>query len=75
MYLEAQELEALKDFLVKTVENLKQRVHDLVNEKEDLSAMHQSDSGVKEHLLERVNDLEKINMERSTELIYIRRTL
>ncbi|TNV83639.1 hypothetical protein FGO68_gene2577 [Halteria grandinella] len=75
LYLEAQELEALKDFLVKTVENLKQRVHDLVNEKEDLSAMHQSDSGVKEHLLERVNDLEKINMERSTELIYIRRTL
>jgi hypothetical protein len=60
---------------VRTVENLKQRVHDLVNEKEDLSAMHQSDSGVKEHLLERVNELEKITMERGTELVFTKRTL
>lgn len=37
---EAKELITLKDFLVITVENLKQRIHDLMNEKEDLAAMH-----------------------------------
>lgn len=75
LYLEARELETLKDFLVLTVENLKQRLNDMVNDKEDMNALHQSDANVKEHLIERVNDLEKINMERSTELLFIRRTL
>ena len=75
LYLEARELETLKDFLVLTVENLKQRLNDMVNDKEDMNALHQSDANVKEHLIERVNDLEKINMERSTELLFTRRTL
>lgn len=72
---EAKELTQLKDFLVITVENLKQRVHDLMNEKEDLAAMHQSDSGVKEHLIERVNELERVCMEQSTELVFTRRSM
>ena len=75
LYLEARELETLKDFFVLTVENLKQRLNDMVNDKEDMNALHQSDANVKEHLIERVNDLEKINMERSTELLFTRRTL
>ncbi len=75
LYDETRELETLKDFLVITVDNLKQRLHELINEKEDMSAMHQSDANVKEHLIERVNDLEKVNMERSTELLFARRTV
>ncbi len=57
------------------MENLKQRLNDLINEKEDMNAIHQSDASVKEHLIERVNDLEKINLERSTELLFSRRSL
>lgn len=37
--------------------------------------MHQSDFGVKEHLLSRVNELEKVNMERSTELLFARKNV
>lgn len=37
-----------------------------------MAAMHQSDSSVKEHLIERVNELEKVNMEQSTELLFSR---
>ena len=44
--------------MVVTVDNLKQRLNDLINEKEDMSAIHQSDASVKEHLIERVNLLE-----------------
>lgn len=40
LYSEARELETLKDFLVLTVENLKQRLNDLINEKEDMNALH-----------------------------------
>jgi hypothetical protein len=55
---------------VNTVENLKLKLKDLINVKEDMSAMRESDSrSIKEHLIERVNDLEKVNMERSTELL------
>ena len=46
-----------------------------MGEKEDLSAMRDSDLSVKEHLIQRVNDLEKVNMERSTELMFARRTI
>lgn len=59
--------------MVVTVDNLKQRLNDLINEKEDMSAIHQSDASVKEHLIERVNLLEQVNMERSTELLFARR--
>ena len=46
-----------------------------MNDKEDLSAIHQSDADVKEHLIGRVNDLEKVNMETSTELMFARRSM
>ncbi len=55
------------------VENLKLRVHELLNEKEDMVAMHGSDSAVKEHLIQKMNDLEKQFMERSTELLFEKR--
>lgn len=58
-----------------TVENLKTRLADMINEREDLSAMHNSDANVKEHLIERVHELEKVNMEKGTELLFIRRTM
>ncbi len=62
------ELHLLKSFLLLTVENLKLRVNSLANEKEDMIAMHESDSGVKEHLIQRVNEQEKINMESAMEI-------
>lgn len=55
------------------VENLKTRVNDLMNDKEDMVAMHQSDSSVKEHLIQRVNEQEKINMERATEALFLKK--
>ncbi len=51
LYIESRELEILRDFLVLRVENLKLRVHELLNEKEDMAAIHASDSTVKEHLI------------------------
>jgi len=75
LHQETRELESLKDFLVNTIDNLKQKLSDLANEKEDMTAIHQSDSSVKEHLIARVNDLEKLSMERSTELVFARRSV
>ena len=59
IYIEAKELEILKEFLVVRLENLKIRVHELLNEKEDMAAMHASDRNIKEHLIVKMNDLEK----------------
>ena len=73
LFTEAQELETLKDFLVMRVENLKLRVNELLNEKEDMAAIHQSDSSVKEHLIQRINELDKLCMEKSTELLFQKR--
>lgn len=67
------ELHLLKSFLVVMVENIKTRVNDLMNDKEDMVAMHQSDSSVKEHLIQRVNEQEKINMERATETLFLKK--
>ena len=49
---------------------MKLRIEDLLNEKEDMTAIHSSDSTVKEHLIQKMNELDKINMERSTELLF-----
>ncbi len=55
------------------VENLKTKVNDLLNDKEDMLAMHQSDSSVKEHLISRVNEQDKIIMERATEILFLKK--
>lgn len=52
------------------IENLKLRVHELLNEKEDMAAMHQSDRGIKEHLIGKLNDLEKNCVEKGMELMF-----
>ena len=70
---ESSELHLLKSFLVLSVENMKLKVNELLNEKEDMTAIHQSDSEVKEHLIERINEQEKSNMEKSTELMFSKR--
>lgn len=49
--MEAKELDILKDFLVLRIENLKLRINELLNEKEDMAAIHISDQNVKEHLI------------------------
>jgi len=70
VYVEAKELEILKDFFTFRVENLKLRVHELLNEKEDLAAVHQSDTSIKEHLLVKMNELERTSVEKGTELLF-----
>ena len=57
------------------VESLKGRVQELMNEKEDLVLMHQSDICIKEHLQNKMNDVDKVNMERSTELLFAKRRM
>ena len=52
------------------IEQLKLRVHELLNEKEDLSAVHQSDQCIKEHLISKLNDVEKNNVEKGMELLF-----
>ena len=46
------------------------RIEELLNEKEDFAAMHESDLGVKEHLISRMNELDKQVMEKTTELLF-----
>ena len=45
------ELEILKEFLAIKIEQLQVKVQKLIDEKEDLSAMHSSSSEIKEHLI------------------------
>ena len=68
--MEQRELELLRDFLVLRVENMKLRIEDLLNQKEDMAAIHSSDSKVKEHLIERINELDRLHMEKSAELLF-----
>lgn len=35
-----------------------------------MAAIHSSDSAVKEHLIQKINELDKLYMERSTELLF-----
>lgn len=58
-----------------TVENLKVSVNELLNDKEDMIAMHQSDATVKEHLILAVNEHEKLNMEKTTELLFLKKKI
>ena len=46
-----------------------------MNEKEDLAAMHQNNAKVKTHLIQRVNELDKSHIEKSTELLFTKRQL
>ena len=53
---DAKELELLKEFFASRIETLKLRIEELLNEKEDYSAMHQSDSTIKEYLTKRLSE-------------------
>ena len=61
--------------MVLTIENLKVKVNELLNEKEDMIAIHQSDSSVKEHLNRQINEHEMLNMEKTTELLFLKKKL
>ena len=52
-------MELLKEFFAARIETLKLRIEELLNEKEDYSEMHQSDSNIKEHLITKMNELDK----------------
>ena len=68
--MDAKELELLKEFFASRIETLQLRIKELLNEKEDYSAMHESDSSIKEHLISRMNELDKQVMEKTTELLF-----
>lgn len=67
---DSKELELLKEFFASRIETLKLRCQELLNEREDYSAMHESDSSIKEHLISRMNELDKQVMEKTTELLF-----
>ena len=67
---DAKELELLKEFFASRIETLQLRIKELLNEKEDYAAMHESDSSIKEHLITRMNELDKQVMEKTTELLF-----
>ena len=73
MHSETTELHLLKSFLVVNLENLKTRHNELMNEKEDMQAMHMSDQSVKEHLIARINEQEMLNMEKTTEILFLKK--
>lgn len=60
----------MKEFFANRVETLKLRIEELLNEREDYSAMHESDASIKEHLISRMNELDKSVMEKTTELLF-----
>ena len=68
--LDAKELELLKEFFASRIETLKLRIEELLNEREDYTAMHESDLSIKEHLITRMNELDKNVMEKTTELLF-----
>lgn len=55
LHAHVKELDLLKEFFAARIETLKMSITDLLNEKEDFSAVFESDKAIKEHLLERVN--------------------
>lgn len=70
---DAKELELLKEFFASRIETLKLRIEELLNEKEDFSAMHQSDSAIKEYLTKRLSESEQLIVEKTTELLFIKK--
>jgi len=48
----------LKEFFASRIETLKLKLEELLNEKEDMVAVQQSDLSIKEHLMKRFHDLE-----------------
>lgn len=68
--IDSKELELLKEFFAARIETLKLRIEELLNEREDYTEMHQSDSSIKEHLISRMNELDKQVMEKTTELLF-----
>lgn len=68
--IDSKELELLKEFFAARIETLKLRIEELLNEREDYTEMHQSDSSIKEHLISRMNELDKHVMEKTTELLF-----
>jgi hypothetical protein len=70
---DAKELELLKEFFASRIETLKLRIEELLNEKEDYSAMHASDSGIKEYLTKRLSESEQLVVEKTTELLFIKK--
>ena len=70
MNRDAKELELLKEFFASRIETLKLRIEELLNEKEDYSEMHQSDHTIKEHLITKMNELDKQLMAKTTELLF-----
>jgi hypothetical protein len=55
---ELKELELLKEFFASRIETLKLRINELLNEQEDLKCVHDSDMGIREHLLQQNQALE-----------------
>lgn len=47
-------MEILKEFLALKIDKLQLRIQELLNEKEDLTAIKESDSQVKHSLLEKI---------------------
>jgi len=70
---DAKELELLKEFFASRIETLKLRIEELLNEKEDYSAMHQSDSAIKELLAKRLSEQDQIIIEKTTELLFVKK--
>ena len=55
------------------IQNLNQRCNELLNEKEDMVAVHRSDKNIKEHLIVKMNELEKTCVEKTTEMLFEKR--
>ena len=72
LYAEAKEVELLKDFFATRIESLKERLETLTNEKEDFSAEQEMAAKVKEHLVARMQMLDKANLEKSMQLLLLK---
>jgi len=55
---EYKELELLKEFFASRIETLKLRVEELIGEREDLAAVQQSETSIKEQLVKKLAELE-----------------
>lgn len=72
LYVEAKDVEIVKDHLTVQLERSNFRVNVLQNEKEDYEAREQSEHGIKEYLATKAQSLTRKNLEQSTQILLLK---
>jgi hypothetical protein len=75
LYKQAKDVEILKDFLSKKLQVTKYKLDLVTNEKEDLIAQQEAETGIKELLAKQMQDLNMRHIEKTHELVMVKQKL